>query len=330
VATCYRHPSRETGVSCSSCGNPICTDCMTPTPVGMRCPDCARQKTKVRTAATMNAEPRVTYALIAMNVAAFFAQVTTEGGARVEDGRVYIEGLLFGPWVNDGEWWRLVTSGFLHANPIHLLLNMVVLWFLGQAIEPSFGHVKFAALYVASLLTGSLGVMLLEPGSAAVGASGAVYGLMGALVILYRDRGIAITQSPIFGLLVINLLFTFFYPNISIGAHLGGLVGGGVAALAILAADRRRSVALGLAACAAIAALAFAGAVIASGTESLYRAGQTSTTIAGAAGSGTRSGCSTCASVSSPSTSLGPGRENVAEASTATTWPAPTSRSRSA
>jgi membrane associated rhomboid family serine protease len=243
---------------------------MIPTPVGMRCPDCAKQKTKVRTARTMTAEPRVTYALIAMNVAAFFAQVTTEGGARVADGRVYIEGLLFGPWVNDGDWWRLFTSGFLHANPIHLLLNMVVLWFLGQALEPTLGHAKYAAVYVASLFVGSLGVMLLEPGNPAVGASGAVYGLIGALVVVYRDRGIPITQSPVFGLLVINLLFTFFYPNISIGAHLGGLVGGALATLAVLEADRRRLRVGGLVACAAIAVFAAAGAIVASGTPGFY------------------------------------------------------------
>ncbi|HEX8120200.1 MAG TPA: rhomboid family intramembrane serine protease [Solirubrobacteraceae bacterium] len=264
MATCYRHPSRETGVSCSNCGNPICPDCMTPTPVGMRCPDCARQKTKVRTAATMAAEPRVTYGLIAINVAAFFAQVIAAGGGRAETGEVYEKGLLFGGYVHDGEWWRLVTSGFLHANPIHLLLNMVVLYFLGQMIEPAMGSVKFAALYFASLLAGSFGVMLIEPGSAAVGASGAVYGLIGAALVVSRERGIPITQSPIFGLLVINVMFTFLYPGISIGAHLGGLVGGGLAALLIVQAERRRSTPLAIGACAALAIVAFIGAIAAS------------------------------------------------------------------
>ena len=188
----------------------------------------------------------------------------------MRDCNVYVEGLLAGVLVDDGDFWRILTACFLHATPFHLLLNMVVLYFLGQMLEPSFGHVKFAAVYVASLLAGSLGVMLIEPESAAVGASGAVYGLIGALVVVYRDRGIPITQSPIFGLLVINVLFTFFYPNISIGAHLGGLVGGAIAALAILEADRRRSTALGLAACAALAVVAFAGAIVASGTAGFY------------------------------------------------------------
>ena len=264
MATCYRHPSRETGVSCSNCGRPICTDCMTPTPVGMRCPECARQKTKVRTAATISGgEPVVTYALIAINVAVFFAQVAVAGSGRATTGTVYEKGVLFGPLIQDGEYWRIVSSGFLHSSPIHLILNMIVLWFLGQATEPVFGHVKFAAIYVASLLAGAFGALLVTPDGPTVGASGAVYGLMGALVILYRDRGIPITQSPIFGLLVINLLFTFFYPNISIGGHLGGLAGGALAALLVLQAERRRSSLLAFAGCAAVAVVSVVGAVAA-------------------------------------------------------------------
>src|SRR5688500_18774078 len=112
MATCYRHPSRETGVSCSSCGRPICPDCMTPTPVGMRCPECAKQRTKVRTARAITAsEPRVTYAIIAVNVLVFFAQAVSAGSGRARGGEVYVEGVLFAPLVENGEWWRLITSG---------------------------------------------------------------------------------------------------------------------------------------------------------------------------------------------------------------------------
>jgi len=243
---------------------------MTPTPVGMRCPDCAGQRTKVHTARSLVVEPRVTYALIAINVAAFFAQVLAAGGGRAQRGEVYENGALYGPLVDDGEWWRILTAGFLHANPLHLILNMVVLWFLGREVEPVFGHVKFAAVYLVSLLTGTLGALLLSPDAFTVGASGAVYGLMGALVMVYRDRGIPITQSPIFGLLVINLLFTLFYPGISIGGHLGGLAGGALAALVVLQADRRRSLPLALAGCAVVAVLAVVGSIVAAGTASLY------------------------------------------------------------
>src|SRR3954454_2872197 len=123
MATCYRHPSRETGVSCSNCGNPICPDCMTPTPVGMRCPDCARQRTKVRTAATMaRGGTEVTKALIAVNVLAFLAELSS-GGTGVADvgGSVFRRGALDGPDISTNhEYYRLLTSGFLHAGFLHI------------------------------------------------------------------------------------------------------------------------------------------------------------------------------------------------------------------
>ena len=270
MATCYRHSSRETGVSCSNCGNPICTDCMTPTPVGMRCPDCAGQKTKVMTARSMIVEPRVTYALIAMNVAAYLVQMLVAGSGNARSGRVYAEGALWGPLVNDGEWWRLVSSGFLHADPIHLLLNMVVLYFLGTMLEPAFGHVKFAFLYGAALLAGSFGALLVSPAAETIGASGAVYGLMGAVVVHLRDRGIPLMQTFVGPLLIISVLWNFTRTDISVGGHFGGLIGGALAAALILWADRRRSTAIALAGCVAVAAISVAGAIIASGTESLY------------------------------------------------------------
>src|SRR3954468_13687066 len=111
VDTCYRHPDRETGVSCSSCGGPICPDCMTPTPVGMRCPECARQRTKVRTARTLTGDPTLTYFLIAVNVIVFVAMTASGGTISNPGGTVYQKGALFGPLVADGEWWRIVTSG---------------------------------------------------------------------------------------------------------------------------------------------------------------------------------------------------------------------------
>src|SRR5688500_9615488 len=158
MATCYRHPSRETGVSCSNCGRPICPDCMTPTPVGMRCPECAKQRTKVRTARAITAsEPRATYVLIAINVIAYLAQAVSAGSGRARAGEVYTEGALFGPLVEEGEWWRLLTSGFLHADPLHLIFNMVGVYFLGQLLEPALGTVRFVALYFASLFAGSFG-----------------------------------------------------------------------------------------------------------------------------------------------------------------------------
>jgi membrane associated rhomboid family serine protease len=264
VQTCYRHSDRETGVSCSNCGNPICTECMTSTPVGMRCPECSAQKTKVRTLQSLAVQPSAAYALIAVNVAIFVAQVIAAGGGRATRGEVYERGVLFGPFVETlGEWWRVVTGGFLHGDPLHLLLNMAGLYFLGQFLEPTLGHVRFVALYFASLLTGSFGALLLSFDSATVGASGAIFGLLGAAFVLMLRRGIDPFQTGLGAILILNLVITFAIPNISIGGHLGGLAGGALAALVIDVAERQRgrSTILAVLGCAAIGVVAFAGSL---------------------------------------------------------------------
>jgi membrane associated rhomboid family serine protease len=258
---CYRHPSRETGVRCSNCGRPICPDCMTPTPVGMRCPECSRQKTKTRPLAATRSEPRVTVFLIIACVIAFLGSgqfgVGSGGGTSL-----YRDGALFGPAVADGELWRLVTSGFLHAGLIHIGFNMYLLWILGQLLEPDLGSVRFAALYFTSLLFGAFGALLLEPDALTVGASGAVFGLMGAAAVELRSRGINPFQTDIGMLILFNLGISLIIPNISIGGHVGGLIGGALAALVLNAArGRRQAQLLGLAGCAALSAVAVAGAL---------------------------------------------------------------------
>jgi membrane associated rhomboid family serine protease len=241
ATTCYRHTDRETGVSCSSCGRPICPDCMTPTPVGMRCPECSRQKTKVRTAATIHRDPQLTYVLIAINVIAFLAMSAGGGGINGRGGTVYEHGALFGPLVADGEWWRIVTSGFLHSGLLHLAFNMYFLYFLGTLLEPEIGRLRFAAIYFVSLLGGSFGALLVSPDAVTVGASGAVFGLMGAAILALRARGIDPMQSGLGITLLLNLGITFVIPNISIGGHIGGLVAGGIVGyLMFEIADRRR------------------------------------------------------------------------------------------
>jgi membrane associated rhomboid family serine protease len=246
---------------------------MIPTPVGMRCPECAKQRTKVRTARSLTAsEPHVTYAIIALNVVVFLAQSLSSGGAtQVRAGSVYENGALFGPYVDAGEWWRLLSSGFLHADPLHLLFNAVGIYFLGQMLEPALGTVRFVALYIGSLLAGSLGVMLLSPDAPTIGASGAVFGLLGAAFVLMRQQGIDPMRSFIGPILLLNLLLTF-RPGISIGAHLGGLVGGMLCALIIGQAERRmpRGRQVGVAGCVAVCVVAVVGAIVAAGTPSLY------------------------------------------------------------
>jgi len=251
MTTCYRHPDRETAVSCSMCARPICPDCMTSTPVGMRCPECARDKTRVASgpAASLAGPPYVTYALIALNVIAYVAALGagTNAGLSGAGGGLTVDGGLFGPAVAAGDYYRLVTSGFLHAGLIHLGLNMLVLYFIGRLLEPGIGGARFAAIYFVSLLGGAFGALLLDPNSLTVGASGAIFGLMAAAFVIARRRGMEGLASEIGVLVGINLLITFTIPNISIGGHLGGLVAGGLAALAVTAGEQWKGSSQGMA-----------------------------------------------------------------------------------
>lgn len=241
--TCYRHPDRETRVSCSSCGRPICPECMTPTPVGMRCPECSSQRTRVVRNPTGRpagfAAAPATYVLIAINVAVFLVEIASgSGGLGNQGGRMIYDYALFSPAVAEGEWYRLLTSGFLHENLLHIGFNMLLLYLLGRLLEPALGTPRFLALYFASLLAGSLGALILEPNSYGLGASGAIFGLAGATFVIARGRGMDALASEIGFLIVFNLFFSFAIPNVSIGAHLGGLTGGTVCALVIVAGER--------------------------------------------------------------------------------------------
>ena len=233
---CYRHPGRLTGVSCSSCGRPICPDCMTTTSVGMRCPECSRQRTSVRTIGSLTTEPTLTYVLMGINVAVFlgsFLSGASATGGSLGGGSLIQDGAVSRPGVADGEVWRLLTAGFLHAGLFHLLFNMFALYALGTLLEPAIGRLRFALIYVVSLLAGSFGALLLEPTRLTVGASGAIFGLMGAAVIIMRSRGINPMESGLGMWIGLNLLITFAVPGISIGGHIGGLLGGALAALAM-------------------------------------------------------------------------------------------------
>ena len=268
MATCYRHPSRETGVSCSNCGRPICPDCMTTTLVGMRCPECASQSTKVVRMRAVSRVPRATYTLIALNVVAF---LTEQGQFSISGtgiyGKVIEEGVLYRAGISVAhQYWRLVSSAFLHENLLHIGFNMYLLYLLGMMLEPAIGSSRFTMIYFTGLLAGSFGAVF-ATASPSLGASGAVFGLMGAAVVELRGRRVSVMESGIGGLILINLIFSFAFPNISVGAHIGGLFGGALAALAIREADRRELPALGFIACALLSVAAVFAAIAVSGVS---------------------------------------------------------------
>jgi membrane associated rhomboid family serine protease len=232
---CYRHPGRETLVSCSSCGRPICTDCMTSAAVGFRCPECAGTgsgaSAAVRRLPGVRSDTAIaTMVLVGLSVLVYLVEIAQGGGAlSVSGADIIYDWGLFGPAVADGEYYRIVTAGFLHGSLIHLGFNMYLLWILGGALERYAGTARMLAIYFSSLLWGSALVLVITPNDLTIGASGAVFGLMAAMLLLERQRGIALLGSSVGALLLINLLLTFTISNISIGGHIGGLLGGAAA-----------------------------------------------------------------------------------------------------
>ncbi len=218
---------------------------MTPTPVGMRCPECASQRTRVvrnptGTPGQFSAFP-ATVALIAINVVVYLIEIAGgSGGINNPSGKVVFNFGLYGPFVAEGDWYRLLTSGFLHASLIHIGFNMFLLYFIGRILEPALGTLRFTVLYFAALLAGSLGVMVLDPNALTLGASGAIFGILGATFVLARGRGMDAIAGEIGFLIVINLIFSFTAANVSIGAHLGGLVAGVICGGAIVLGERGR------------------------------------------------------------------------------------------
>jgi membrane associated rhomboid family serine protease len=247
--TCYRHPDRVTGLSCSECGRPICTECMTMAPVGIRCPEHSgrpqgvqRVARGVQRASFEGVGARVTKALIAINVAVYIAELAQGAGVNGTSGSIYEKGVLVAlaqdhnfhfVGVAQGEYWRLITAAFMHYGPFHLLVNMVSLWWIGSLLEQRIGAGRFLGLYLASGLAGSAGALIDKPLSPTVGASGAIFGILGAGLIL-EWKGDLVFGGSALGLLVLNLVITLsFRGSISLGGHVGGLIGGALCMLAM-------------------------------------------------------------------------------------------------
>lgn len=267
-ATCYRHPEREAHIRCTRCERRICPDCMIPASVGFHCPECVREGNKdVRTARTVfggavSSDPGVvTKVLIGLNVAAFVAEWVTGGVSGELSRRFYAIGALPPPpfgepvvGVAAGEYYRLLTSAFLHGGIVHLLLNMYALYLFGPQLEAALGRVRFLALYIVSALGGSaLSYAFSAPQQPSVGASGAVFGLLGAYLVvsikLHRDT------TPVLVLLAINFAYGFIAPSIDWRAHLGGLITGSLVAAAMIYAPRRHRTVVQVAGTVAVLAL---------------------------------------------------------------------------
>ncbi|GAB2580995.1 rhomboid family intramembrane serine protease [Paractinoplanes abujensis] len=286
---CYRHPSRETYIRCTRCDRPICPDCMNEASVGHQCPECVaegkRTQRQARTAFGGSLAGRagyVTRGLIAINVAVMVLSAVV-GGPRAIAGAGGWFGLMGGqtdvtrwasvlgyaPYVIGGdphgiaagEWWRLFTAMFVHYGVLHLLLNMMLLWQLGRYLEEKLGPIRFAALYLLAGLGGNVAAYVFTaPNAPAAGASTSIFGLVLAMIVVNRRLRLDISQ--LIPLLVVNLLFTFSVPNISIAGHIGGLIIGGVVAFVLAYAPTKRRSQIQAAGCAAVFVVLLLAAVM--------------------------------------------------------------------
>lgn len=246
---CVRHPDRATALRCVRCDRPSCPECLREASVGYQCVDCVAAGTRgVRRAVTVagaqpGTRPLMVPVLIVLNLA-MFAWTAAQAGSIVQNfaAPIFREWALVPVLVGDGEWWRVVTSGFLHVGPLHLAFNMLALWIIGRDLETVLGRGRFLAVYLVSLLGGSAAVMLFKDADTAVaGASGAVFGLMGALAVVLRRMNVPAGQ--VLGLIAINVFISVVIPNISLIAHLGGLAVGAAATAALVYAPVRNRVA---------------------------------------------------------------------------------------
>ena len=246
VDHCYRHPEREAGRHCSRCGRAACAQCLVQASVGSHCVECARAgrpsaTTRLRWWSAGQHAP-VTLALMAINIGVFVVMAVRDRGTLTGDVSTADQirwGLHKYLLASDERWIRLLSAGFVHFGIIHLGFNMFSLYWLGNLFERAMPKLEYLGIYLASLLAGSAGVMLLGGNGLNAGASGAIFGLLGALAAGQLRRGGRLFGTQIGTLLMMNLMFTFFVPNISIGGHLGGLVGGALCGLVCFAPRQR-------------------------------------------------------------------------------------------
>jgi membrane associated rhomboid family serine protease len=251
AARCYRHPNREALIRCTRCDRPICPDCMRPASVGFHCPDDVGLANKtVRAPRTsvgarmMQSPPYVTWGLIAANVAVYLvtASQSVKGLTQPGDGSstLFVDWQLFAPAIHgNDEYYRLLTSAFLHVSLLHIASNMLALFIIGPPLERLLGQWRFGVVYLLGALGGSAAVYAWgQVSTAEVGASGAIFGLFAAALVLVRKLGL--DPQWLIGIIVLNFVFTFSIHNISKLGHIGGFVAGGLAALAIAGLPQSR------------------------------------------------------------------------------------------
>lgn len=274
---CYRHPDRETGIRCSRCEKPICPDCMVNASVGFHCRDCVNAPSgthvRARTVAggSVTSDPfLITKILVGLNVAVFALELAI-GDRLVADLGLYAacghditgQHLCLGVAQGSGEWYRVLTTGFVHENhnPMHIIFNMLSLWWIGAPLEQRLGRARYSALYFVSLLGSSAAVLLLSADTLTIGASGAIFGLFGATAVYMRRM--RYDMRPVLVLLALNIVFSFTWANVSWQGHMGGLVAGSVIAVGMLYAPREHRAAVQWGTCAAVLVASLAVSAIA-------------------------------------------------------------------
>lgn len=230
-AVCYKHENRSAAVACQRCERPICASCMEQASVGFHCPECAKtgaQKVH-RGIGSTTGDAVLTKVILGLIALTFVFQLAgPENSSNL---------LLFGPAVQDGEFWRIITSGFAHSRTLilHIAFNGYILWIFGRQLEPLLGRLKFGLVYLGGLLGGSLAVLLFDFNQATLGASGAVLGLAGAMAVIHQKNGFSLLSSPAGFIIVANLVSPFILPsfNISFWGHFGGVIGGALVAAVV-------------------------------------------------------------------------------------------------
>lgn len=285
-AVCYRHPDREAGVRCTRCERPICPECMVNASVGFQCPECVHGGTsrssgaesgggagtghsptaaQPRTLAggTVAADPRLVTKILIGICAVVFLMQQSMGDAFDSRyqlfGRALVSGHLEG--VAEGQYYRLLTSMFLHGGVIHILFNMLSLWWIGGPLEAALGRARYLALFLVSGLAGSaLTYLIAPPNTPSLGASGAIFGLFAATAVLMHRLNY--DMRPVIALLVVNLVITFGVPHIAWQAHIGGLVAGGLVGYAMVHAPRQRRALVQYGSCALVLAVVVVTALL--------------------------------------------------------------------